>query len=75
MTEVLETTEPQRIAAPARIVPGADAPLVHPWNDTVRDFPAGVCVHELVEAQARRTPGAVALSCEGRSLTYRELDA
>jgi amino acid adenylation domain-containing protein len=30
--------------------------------------------HELVEAQAGRTPDAVAASFEGESLTYRELD-
>ncbi|HEU0302240.1 MAG TPA: amino acid adenylation domain-containing protein, partial [Longimicrobium sp.] len=47
----------------------------HPWNDTARDYPPGWCVHHLVEAQARRTPDAVAASCGGRTLTYRELDA
>ncbi len=34
-----------------------------------------VCVHELFEAQARRTPGAVALRFEDTSMTYAELDA
>ena len=48
---------------------------VHPWNDTVRDYPAGVCVHELVQAQARRTPDAIAVTCGGVHLTYGELDA
>ena len=45
------------------------------WNDTAAEVPAAAGVHELVEAQARRTPEAVAVTCEGRSLTYRELDA
>ncbi|HSU13619.1 non-ribosomal peptide synthetase, partial [Longimicrobium sp.] len=48
---------------------------VHPWNDAARDYPRGWCVHQMVEAQARRTPGAVAVSCGARRLTYRELDA
>jgi amino acid adenylation domain-containing protein len=52
----------------------APAP-VHPWNDTAREYARGLCVHQLVEAQAGRTPDAVAVSCDGRHLTYRELDA
>ncbi|MEU4232375.1 amino acid adenylation domain-containing protein [Nonomuraea sp. NPDC026600] len=33
-----------------------------------------LCVHELVEAQVGRTPDAVAVTFDGASLTYRELD-
>ncbi|WP_327091024.1 amino acid adenylation domain-containing protein [Nonomuraea sp. NBC_01738] len=33
-----------------------------------------LCVHELVEAQADRTPDAVAMTFAGESVTYRELD-
>ena len=36
--------------------------------------PADLCLHEMVEAQAARTPDAVAVTCEGRRLTYRMLD-
>jgi amino acid adenylation domain-containing protein len=32
------------------------------------------CVHDLVAAQAAKTPDAVALVCEDRALTYGELD-
>ncbi|HSF43384.1 MAG TPA: amino acid adenylation domain-containing protein, partial [Thermoanaerobaculia bacterium] len=32
-------------------------------------------LHELFEESARRTPHAVAISCEGRALTYGELEA
>ncbi len=37
--------------------------------------PADLCLHELFEEQARRTPDAVALEDTNVSLTYRELDA
>ncbi|AGC44899.1 non-ribosomal peptide synthetase [Myxococcus stipitatus DSM 14675] len=39
------------------------------------DFPRDVCLHSLIEAQARRTPDAEALHFEGASLTYAQLDA
>ncbi len=35
---------------------------------------ADACLHELIAAQARRTPDAIALAFEGQRLTYRELD-
>lgn len=34
-----------------------------------------VCVHELIEAQAKRTPGAVAAIFQGQRWNYGELDA
>jgi amino acid adenylation domain-containing protein len=43
-------------------------------NATAHEYPADRCVHQLFEAQAERAPGGTALVCEGRSLTYRELD-
>ncbi|MFL5355871.1 amino acid adenylation domain-containing protein [Archangium sp.] len=44
------------------------------WNDTRADYPREACIHSLVEAQALRTPDAVAAEFEGQQLTYRELD-
>ncbi|MFJ7274351.1 amino acid adenylation domain-containing protein [Kitasatospora sp. NPDC098663] len=43
-------------------------------NATDEPFPADLCVHELVEEQARLTPDAVAVRCGAQRLTYRELD-
>ncbi|NBI31286.1 non-ribosomal peptide synthetase, partial [Chengkuizengella marina] len=41
---------------------------------TEQAFPRDVCVHELFEAQAARTPEAVAVTFEGTSLTYGALN-
>jgi aspartate racemase len=48
---------------------------IESWNDTAAPYPSQLCMHELVEAQAARTPHAVAVEHSGRSLTYAELDA
>jgi amino acid adenylation domain-containing protein len=45
------------------------------WNATEADFPQGKCVQELFEAQAARTPQAIAVVCNGERLTYAELNA
>jgi non-ribosomal peptide synthetase component F len=45
------------------------------WNATEADFPQGKCVQELFEAQAARTPEAIAVVCNGERLTYAELNA
>jgi amino acid adenylation domain-containing protein len=44
------------------------------WNDTARDYPRETTVHALFEAQARRTPGKVAVEFERQRITYRDLD-
>jgi amino acid adenylation domain-containing protein len=44
------------------------------WNDTAVLYPErGACLHELIEAQAARTPEAPAVSFEGETITYGEL--
>ncbi|HEX8212567.1 MAG TPA: amino acid adenylation domain-containing protein [Longimicrobium sp.] len=45
------------------------------WSGTLPAFPADRTLHECFAEQVRRTPGAVALVCEGSTLSYRELDA
>jgi non-ribosomal peptide synthetase component F len=44
------------------------------WNATDVDYPTGLCVHQLFEAQVERTPDAVALRFEDQSLSYAELN-
>ncbi|HEX8117689.1 MAG TPA: amino acid adenylation domain-containing protein, partial [Pyrinomonadaceae bacterium] len=49
--------------------------IIRGWNDTARDYDLGICLHSLFEAQAARTPSAVALTFEGSSLSYAELNS
>ena len=48
--------------------------ILHDWNDTARAIPLA-CVPELFEAQAARTPAAVAVVFADQQLTYAQLDA
>ncbi|WP_437547001.1 amino acid adenylation domain-containing protein [Sorangium sp. So ce367] len=45
------------------------------WNATGRAYPEELRVHELFEAQAERTPDAVAVIFDEKRLSYRELNA
>src|ERR1051326_3168729 len=42
------------------------------WNDTAGALPE-LCVHELFELQAARTPDAIALCDQQQQLSYRQL--
>ncbi len=48
--------------------------LLRGWNDTTACYPKDQCVHQLFAAQAERTPSALAVYCEGRQLSYGELN-
>lgn len=58
---LLTEAEKQRLLVDLNHVPDADPPVL--------------CVHQLFEEQAARTPDAVALRFEGQSLSYAELNA
>jgi amino acid adenylation domain-containing protein len=48
--------------------------LLNRFNATATGAPPAAPVHRQFEAQAARTPEAVAVDCEGDRLTYRELN-
>jgi amino acid adenylation domain-containing protein len=56
------------------LAPAECRQLLVEWNRTEADYPTDSCVHELFEAQAERTPDAVAVEFEGEHLTYRQLN-
>jgi amino acid adenylation domain-containing protein/non-ribosomal peptide synthase protein (TIGR01720 family) len=66
-------------AAPLRqvemISAGERQRLLVEWNRTAIECPTAACVHYLIEAQAARTPHAVAAEFEQQRLTYSELNA
>ena len=45
------------------------------WNNTARQYPTGLCLHQLFEAQAARSPQAPALITETETISYQVLNA
>ena len=48
--------------------------LLFKWNETQVDYPVEKCIHQQFEMQVARTPDAIALTFEGKDLTYLELN-
>ena len=72
------TTDPTRSLSSIDVLDAVEyARLDEVGNRVVltRPAPPAVSIPEVFAAQVARTPGAVALSCEGASMTYRELEA
>ncbi|MBW4602153.1 MAG: amino acid adenylation domain-containing protein [Calothrix sp. FI2-JRJ7] len=44
------------------------------WNQTKVDYPSGLCIHQLFEAQVEQTPESIALVYDDSQLTYQELN-
>ncbi len=51
------------------------AQVVEEWNRTEAGYPSDRCLHQMFEAQAARTPEAVAVVFEEESLSYGALNA
>ncbi len=62
------------IAAHSLLSEAARAELFTTLNTTAEDFGPPQLVHQLFEAQAAQHPNTVAACCDGRQLTYRELN-
>ncbi|WP_447930840.1 MupA/Atu3671 family FMN-dependent luciferase-like monooxygenase [Sphingopyxis fribergensis] len=49
--------------------------VIRAWNAETAGTASVAGVHHMISEQARRTPGKVAVTASGRSMTYAELDA
>jgi amino acid adenylation domain-containing protein len=48
--------------------------LLYQWNNTDGPYPKDICIHTLIENQAKETPSNPAVVYEDRVLTYNELN-
>jgi amino acid adenylation domain-containing protein len=67
-------TNRDRAIANLPLLPETELKLLENWNQTKADYPHNLCLHQLVEAQVEKTPDAIAVVFEDKTLTYRELD-
>src|SRR5262249_50880321 len=68
-------TEPDRPLGAAPLVTDRERQqLLSTWNATAAAYPDTACVHQLIDAQVRRTPDAVAVVCGSDQLTYAALN-
>ncbi len=74
LLEGIATDPLQRISALPLLTEDEHIQLAE-WNHTAADFPRDACVHDLVSAQARRTPDAVAVVAGDEQLTFSELES
>ncbi|MGH8931557.1 MAG: amino acid adenylation domain-containing protein [Egibacteraceae bacterium] len=72
LLEQLAADPSRRVSQTEILTPGERHNLLHVWNDTERAVP-DLTVAELLGAQAKRTPDAVALVSGEATLTYAEL--
>ncbi|MGL6342451.1 MAG: non-ribosomal peptide synthetase, partial [Waterburya sp.] len=56
------------------LISPSEVKQVWEWNQTSRDYPAELCLHQLFEARVGEDPDAIAVVCQGQSLTRRELN-
>ncbi|TXH93886.1 MAG: peptide synthetase, partial [Pseudorhodobacter sp.] len=62
------------VATVSALTEAERAQVLHGWNATLAPR-APTTIHQAFEAQVARTPDAVALVCEGQSLSYAALNA
>ncbi|MFJ3410845.1 orfamide A non-ribosomal peptide synthetase OfaC [Pseudomonas protegens] len=74
LAQALEQT-PQLALEQLPILPVAEREQVlEGFNRSAVDYPPGQAIHGRIEAQAQRTPDALAACYQGRSLSYAELN-
>jgi len=69
-------TQPEREITRISLLTETERRLVlEQWNATSKDYAQKLCVHEMIEQQAQRTPDAIALVYQEHHLTYQALNA
>lgn len=74
LVESLVAAPQQNIATLPLLTDAERTQLLVAWNATAAAYPQDRCLHQLIEEQATRTPDAIAVKFNQRTLTYGELN-
>jgi amino acid adenylation domain-containing protein len=74
LLEAVTATPERRLSDLTLLTEPERQQLLLNWNDTKADFRKDLCIHQLFEAQAERTPDAIAIALKDEQLTYGELN-
>ncbi len=66
--------DPEKGIGELEMLPEEEKGRLEAWNATEAEYPREALAQELFEAQAARTPDRVAVECEGKRLSYGELE-
>jgi amino acid adenylation domain-containing protein len=66
--------DPERPIAQLPLMPESERETIAARNNTDRDFPSEATLHELFEAQATRTPEAIAATFGEKQITFAQLN-
>jgi amino acid adenylation domain-containing protein len=67
--------EPDRAIATLRLLSHEEQQQMVTWSGLIAAQPAGLCLHQLFEAQVTRTPDIEAVILEAQRLSYQKLNA
>jgi amino acid adenylation domain-containing protein len=73
LLEGVATNSEQRLSE-LPLLTAAERQQLAEWNNTEREYPKQICMHELFEMQVERTPEDVAVVFHESRVTYRELN-
>lgn len=65
----------RRLAALPMLTEEERRQMLFDWNGSQQEYSRDACIHQLFEAQVKRTPEATAVMFERERLSYRELNA
>ena len=74
LLEGIVTDPNQRLADLPILIAAESQQLLFEWNHTQKDHPSDKFIHQLFEAQANKTPEAIAIVYQDEQLTYQELN-